>query len=138
MSGELPGAEKMKSPSVRVHADLLRRFDEWCERHDTNRSEAFRRFMAQCVSEEDGHVFSEPDNALMRDGFRALRQAVAPDGTVPGTVAKSRIAEQTRVDSGQVGRQVLDPLKQSGYIEVPSMGVIFVPSAVGAERRVDV
>lgn len=133
MAGDLPGADKMKSPSVRVHADLLAQFDKWCDENGTNRSAAIRRFMAQCVADGDGSAFDEPDHELLVAGYRAIRQAVAPDGTVPGSVVISRIAERTRVDKEDVSRVVLRPLRAGGYIEVPTHGVIFVPSAAGVD-----
>lgn len=122
---KLPGSDRMKRPSIRVEEDLLDRFDEWCERNDTNRSEAIRKYMARCVAElDDTTVATTPEDPRLKRAYRAMKRASAPDGTIPTSGAKSRIAEETRLRHEDVKRVVLRPLDERGFLTAHRNGVL--------------
>lgn len=114
---QLPGEDRMTRASFRILDEDWEEFDDWCDHHDTNRSEALRQFIAEKVAAErdDDPLPSDP---TLSKAMQALRAATDPEGVLPVSVGKSRTAEVTRYRQQDVRRCVLDPLQERGWIVV--------------------
>jgi hypothetical protein len=113
--------------TIRCNEDLVDAYDETLG--DQSRSAAIREHMrerAGKTTEDD-----LPDNDLLREGLQAIREAADPDGHVPTTVAKSRVAESTRVKTDDSIRTVIRPLRERGFIEIVTYGKLRVVESVG-------
>jgi Arc/MetJ-type ribon-helix-helix transcriptional regulator len=119
MSNQLAGSGKMKSASVRVHADLLDAFDDAVDesaRWDS-RSEAIRDFIETVVDdpdveESDGRV--PPTDSDLADGSEVLRNLSTGDRWVPEDRALGVLAQQTGVDKSAARQMLVVPLIERG------------------------
>jgi len=108
--------------TIRCSQDLVDAYDDTLD--DTSRSEAIREHMrARAGKTDDDNL---PENQLLRDGLKAIRQATDPQGRVPTSVAKSRVAEATRVKASDAIRTVIEPLDERGYLSVVTYGTLRV------------
>lgn len=108
--------------TIRCSQDLVDAYDDSLD--DKSRSQAIREHMReQAGKADDDHL---PENELLRDGLTAIRQATDPDGRVPTSVAKSRVAEATRVKTSDAVRTVISPLEECGYLSVVTYGQLRV------------
>lgn len=108
--------------TIRCSKDLVEAYDDTLD--DESRSEAIREHMRERAGKT--HDDNLPENQLLRDGLQAIRQATGPDGRVPTSVAKSRVAETTRVKSTDAVRTVIEPLDERGYLSVVTYGTLQV------------
>ena len=113
---QLAGSEKMKTPSIRAHADLLERFDEWCEKNDTSRTEALREYMEEGVA-DGGH--GEPDEWLPENDRDRNLYLAALDRSNDSLILsvrreRGRLAEKTKVAKSDVLARLKD-LERAGY-----------------------
>lgn len=110
--------------TVRCGEDLVEAYDDSLD--DKSRSEAIREHMRERTGKAEKDTL--PENQLLRDGLQAIRQATGPDVTVPTSVAKSRVAEATRVKPTDAVRTVIKPLDGCGYVSVVTYGKLRVES----------
>ena len=108
--------------TVRCSQDLVDAYDDTLD--DKSRSKAIRQHMRERAGKaEDDHL---PENQLLRDGLTAIRQATDLERRVPTSVAKSRVAESTRVKTSDAVRTVIRPLEERGYLSVVIYGKLRV------------
>jgi len=113
--------------TVRCDQDLVDAYDDTLD--DKSRSKAIRQHMRERTGKaENDHL---PENQLLRDGLTAIRQATDPEGCVPTSVAKSRVAEATRVKASDAIRTVIEPLDERGYLSVVTYGKLRVDPPEG-------
>jgi len=110
--------------TIRCSQELVDAYDDTLE--DTSRSEAIRQHMRETAGKADDDDL--PENQLLRDGLTAIRQATDPDGRIPTSVAKTRVAEATRVKTSDAVRTVIRPLDERGYLSVVTYGTLCVES----------
>lgn len=103
------------SATVRVNKDLLEAYDAAIESRGENRSQAIRDHMKRVAGHSTNEI-EPPDEPLLRDGWEAIKNAADADGFIPCSVAKSRVAQQTRLTKDDVKRCVFKPLDRRGYI----------------------
>lgn len=120
MSNQLESNQTTKG-TFRCNKSLLEEYDE--QIGDKSRSEAIRQHMREVVGQPADGV-QLPEESLLRDGFEAIRQSAGPDGTIPTSTAKSRVAESTRVKQSDALRTVIKPLSNRGYVSVGDWGVL--------------
>lgn len=108
--------------TIRCSKDLVEAYDDTLD--DKSRSEAIREHMRERVGTAEDDAL--PENQLLRDGLQAIRQAAGPDGDIPTSVAKSRVAEATRVSNSDAIRTVIRPLDERGYLSVRTYGTLRV------------
>lgn len=108
--------------TVRCDQNLVDAYDDTLD--NKSRSKAIREHMRERAGKaEDDNL---PENQLLRDGLTAIRQATDPEGRVPTSVAKSRVAEVTRVKASDTIRTVIRPLDEKGYLSVVTYGQLQV------------
>ncbi|GAB3315306.1 hypothetical protein [Haloplanus salinarum] len=118
MSNQLAGEEKMKSPSVRVRADLLDDFDDAVEESErwNSRSEAIRDFMASIVEDgaedPDGRV--PPVDDELAEAYDVLR-TLAPEKYVTEDRVLSVLAQQQGMKKPVARQRLIIPLVDLGY-----------------------
>lgn len=117
--------------TIRCSQELVDAYDDTLE--DTSRSEAIREHMQETAGKTDDD--SLPENQLLRDGLTAIRQATDPDGRIPTSVAKSRVAEATRVKTSDAVRTVISPLDERGYLSVVTYGLLRLESVEQANGQ---
>jgi Arc/MetJ-type ribon-helix-helix transcriptional regulator len=119
MSNQLAGAEKMKSASVRVHADLLDDFDTAVDesaRWDS-RSEAIRDFIETVVDnpeieETDGRV--PPDDDDLAAAYDVLC-SLTLDGYVTEDRVLTVLSQKQGMQKDLVRQTLIIPLVKRGY-----------------------
>jgi len=113
--------ENTKRITVRVPKRLVEEYDEALGNRDTNRSEDLREYMRRVASTEhatDGRQPPTDDDFLAR-GYEALLEATGGSGrSIPLKQAKSAVAQQTSLNAEFVGRRVIGPLCERGYLQV--------------------
>lgn len=120
MSNELAGSEKMKTASVRAHADLLDDFDTAVEESErwSSRSDAIRDFMETVaddpdIEETDGRRVPPTDDDL------AAAYDVLCSLTLDGYVTEERVltvlAQKHGMQKDIVRQTLVIPLVNLGY-----------------------
>lgn len=123
MSNALTGSEEMKTPSIRIHADLLDEFDEWVEQSDhSDRSKAVRALMRDAMGgtpADDLMPLDPPYDELLADAYRRLCRAAYPDGFVRKDTAR-RVCSggAENLSKQEVPGMVLHPLRKRGYLRL--------------------
>lgn len=128
---DLPGSEKMKSPSVRIHEDDLEAFDEWVSESDRfqNRSHAIRHLMKDAAQgnsvDPDATPLVPPTEEILRDAYVRLCQHCSlvgkTDGVVSDKTAKRVVSGGSHnLSKDEVFGNVLRPLAKRGYIRQKS------------------
>ena len=119
MSNQLAGAEKMKSASVRVHADLLDDFDDAVDESGRwdSRSDAIRDFIETVVDDPD---VEETDGRMPPvDDDLAAAYEVLCSLTLDGYVTEERVltvlAQKQSMQKDIVRQTLVLPLVQLGY-----------------------
>lgn len=104
--------------TVRVPERLLDEFDEEVEEREESRSEAVRRLMrSEIESPTDTDARQPPaDDDLLASAYVALRR-YAGERALPIREAKSVIAQETGVPQPVIGRRILSPLRDRGYLK---------------------
>jgi hypothetical protein len=120
----LKGAEKSKTITVRVPQRLKEQYKDEVDSMSGDLKEHIKRRV-----EEGDDWIEPPENDMLRKGWRAMRRAAGPDGTIPTSVAKSRISEAARVKPEDAIRCVIRPLDDLGYVRVRRMGELEVLGA---------
>jgi Arc/MetJ-type ribon-helix-helix transcriptional regulator len=118
MSNQLAGEEQMKSPSVRVRADLLDDFDDAVEENErwNSRSEAIRDFMASVVEDgaEDHDGRAPPVDDELADAYEVLC-TIAPETYVTEDRVLSVLAQQQGMKKPVARQTLVLPLVDLGY-----------------------
>lgn len=119
MSNRLAGEDKMRSPSVRVRADLLDDFDESVEESGRwdSRSDAIRDFMQTVVDnseieETDGRV--PPDDDDLASAYDVLC-SLTLDGYVTEDRVLTVLSQKQGMQKDLVRQTLVIPLVKRGY-----------------------
>jgi len=119
MSNRLAGEDKMRSPSVRVRADLLDDFDEAVEESGRwdSRSDAIRDFMQTVVDnpeieETDGRV--PPDDDDLATAYDVLC-SLTLDGYVTEDRVLTVLSQKQGMQKDLVRQTLVIPLVKRGY-----------------------
>jgi hypothetical protein len=128
---DLPGSEKMKSPSVRIHEKDLEAFDEWVSESDrfSNRSHAIRQIMKDAIdgngTTPDSAPLVPPSEEILRDAYVRLCQHAglvgSRNGVIGDATAKRVVSGGSHnLGKGEVFGNVLRPLAERGYLRQKS------------------
>ena len=121
----LPGSEKIKTPSFRIHEDDLEAFDVYVEEETdwNDRSEALRALVDKemgtgSAAAEGRQPPVEPELAKAYGTVRQLTRMT--DGWVPADVAEGELSQRHGMTKPSVRRMLLTPLRKRGYVEYQS------------------
>jgi len=124
MSKQIHEESSTRKVTIRVSESLIEEYDSAIG-DERSRSGAIRHHMRRTVGDFPEEI-EPPHEPLLRNGWEALKQAANPNGYVPTRVAKSRIAEATRVKQSYAIHTVIQPLDERGYIRRVNFGKIQV------------
>lgn len=108
-----------KTVSARINHDLVEEFDAVLDEREMSRSEALRNFMRSVVADGgDGGSLEPPkDDETLAKGYKALVKSTGGGrSALPLREAKSLVARETGIPAETVGRRVIGPLNDRGYI----------------------
>ena len=111
--------DAQKTVSVRADSNLVDEFDDVLDERGRNRSEAIREFMRSVADNptDDGILQPPTDDETLAQGYKALVEASAGgERGIPLREAKSVVAQATGIDGDVVGRRVIHPLRERGYL----------------------
>lgn len=128
MSEGVYGQDSDRKITVRVPDRVLEAYDDQCETLGTNRSERIRQHMRRAVGQNVEDI-QPPEEEILSNGWKALKTAAEPDGTLPISVARTRVSEATRTKSEDAVRCVIKPLAERNYVELVTWGRIRVLGA---------
>lgn len=111
--------QRKKQVKVRVDADLVEEFDEWCEEKDLSRSEALRTHMRACVA--DTVAWETPrqpptDDDRLERAYRRLCAIANDDGVLREQTATSILASVLGISKNETKPMVLKPLLKRNYL----------------------
>ncbi|MCU4716855.1 CopG family ribbon-helix-helix protein [Halapricum hydrolyticum] len=112
-------SQRKKQVKVRVDADLVDEFDQWCDDRDTNRSEAIRQHMRAAVS--GGQEYETPrqppnDDDRLATAYHRLCAVANQDGVIREDTATSILATVLGISKKETRPMVLRPLHKRGYL----------------------
>mgnify|MGYP000250604732 CR=1 FL=1 len=115
--------QRKKQVKVRVDADLVEEFDEWCDDRDTNRSEAIRQHMRAAVS--GGQDYETPrqppgDDDRLATAYKRLCAVANGDGVVRENTATSVLATVLGISKAEIKPMAIKPLRKRGYLRTQS------------------
>lgn len=120
--GRMESPREQVTVSVRVDAELKNNYKDAVD----SMSEDLREHMTEVAASSDVASGPLPDDEVLADAYQALRRHAAPDTRrVNVEIARSAIAETTRISKGAVRERVLHPLEREGYI-TPKWGTVVV------------
>lgn len=111
--------QRKKQVKIRVDADLVDEFDEWCSGKDMSRSEALRTHMRVCVAdtaEWDTPLEPPTDDDRLERAYRRLCAIANDDGVLREKTATSILASVLGISKGETKPMVLKPLLKRGYL----------------------